>query len=341
MVFQDPLTSLNPTISIGDQVGEPLRIHRGLSRRDARSEAAKMLDLVQVPRAVEPLGEYPHQLSGGLRQRVAIAAALILRPKLLIADEPTTALDVTIQAQILSLIAQLQRDLGLAVLMISHNMGVIANYTDRVAVMYAGRIVEVGATAALVSRPRHPYTSALLDAVPQLGRRRDERLDAIPGAPPDLAELTRGRRFAPRCRFAQVDCRQEEPGLDEGEPGHAWACHYPIRGERVAWRSHRELRGPVDQGPSASSRAGLSSEISGQEALYELRHITKHYAVSTGGLRRATVGAVHALDDVTLAVRPGFTFGLVGESGCGKSTLAEASGIGRHVLAFLQVRVGI
>lgn len=257
LVFQDPLTSLNPTLRIGDQVGEPLRIHRGLSRREARAAATEMLDLVRVPRAAERLDEYPHQLSGGLRQRVVIACALILRPRLLIADEPTTALDVTIQAQILELIASLQVELGLAVLLISHNMGVIANYSNRLAVMYAGRIVETGPTADVVRAVRHPYTSALLDAVPQLGRRRDQPLEAIPGLPPDLADLRDGCRFAPRCRYAQGRCREEDPPLRAALDGHSWACHFPLLEERAGRRGAPRPEGCQGVRPPRSASFGL------------------------------------------------------------------------------------
>jgi peptide/nickel transport system ATP-binding protein len=215
MIFQEPMTSLNPVLTIGDQIVEALRVHRPLSRREARAQAAALLARVRIPDAAERLGEFPHRLSGGMRQRVMIAMALACRPKVLIADEPTTALDVTIQAQILMLLRQLQAELGMAILLISHNLGMVASVAARVAVMYAGRIVEEAPVGELFDRPLHPYTQGLLGATPRLnaGGVAPDRLVDIPGIVPPLDALPPGCAFAPRCPKAMDICRAERPAL--------------------------------------------------------------------------------------------------------------------------------
>ncbi len=239
MIFQEPMTSLNPVFSIGDQVAEAVRLHRGASREQARARALEMLKLVRLADPERRLDEYPHQLSGGMRQRVMIAMALACEPDLVIADEPTTALDVTIQAQILDLLADLRRRLGTAILLITHDLGVVAETCDEVAVMYAGRIVERAAATTLFARPLHPYTIGLLAARPEPeasrtpdGRRRPLR--TIPGMVPPPTQFPPGCRFHPRCAAARlgvagrpVDCAAVVPDLREVEPGHFVACHYP------------------------------------------------------------------------------------------------------------------
>ncbi|HTW09222.1 MAG TPA: ABC transporter ATP-binding protein, partial [Acidimicrobiales bacterium] len=240
MVFQDSASSLNPTMTIGDQIVEPLRQHTTLSLTQAQDRAIECLNLVGFPYPGERLGYYPHQLSGGQRQRVMIAIALSCSPKLLIADEPTTALDVTIQAQILSLLDDLKERLGMAVLLITHDMGVVAGRSERVNVMYAGRIVEAAPTAQLFSHMHHPYTQALLGSIPLLTQDRSQRLYSIPGIPPDLTQPPPGCRFAPRCHRATEECRTNEPPLtpvDASQPpltagglGHYFACWHPVDG---------------------------------------------------------------------------------------------------------------
>ena len=227
VIFQDPMTSLNPTMTIGNQISEALRIHRDVSDSEARARTLEVLGLVGMPRPAERINDYPHMLSGGLRQRCMIAMALVCGPSLLIADEPTTALDVTIQSQILDVLDGLRRELHMAVLLITHDMGVIAGRADRVAVMYAGKIVEEAATSTLFKRMRHRYTEALVEAIPRLDQETSAELYSIPGLPPDLANPPSGCRFAARCRYDTEICHTDEPALVEHEPGHRYACHHP------------------------------------------------------------------------------------------------------------------
>jgi oligopeptide transport system ATP-binding protein len=225
MVFQEPMTSLNPVLTIGRQITETLEQHQGVDRAAADKRAVELLEMVGIADARRRLRQYPHQLSGGMRQRVMIAIALACNPKLIIADEPTTALDVTIQAQILELMKSLTRKLGVAQIIITHNLGVVARYASRVNVMYAGRIVEAGSAEAIYHAPRHPYTVALLKSVPRLDQPRRARLDPVEGSPPDLTRLDGGCPFRPRCRFAVEACGRSIPPLEAvGETGHVAAC---------------------------------------------------------------------------------------------------------------------
>ncbi len=226
MIFQEPMTSLNPVFTIGDQVAEVFRIHRGLNRDDARKEAIEMLRMVRIPSPETRVDEYPHQLSGGMRQRVMIAMALACRPELLIADEPTTALDVTIQAQILELMSALQRELGTSILLITHDLGVVAEVCESVIVMYAGRIVEKASVASIFSVPRHPYTRGLLNSIPRLGR-KVRRLPVIEGTVPAPGKYPQGCRFQDRCPRAADKCRTVEPVLESCGQGHEVACWNP------------------------------------------------------------------------------------------------------------------
>lgn len=226
MVFQEPMTSLNPVLTVGRQITETLEQHRGATPAAARQRAEELLGLVGIADPARRLKQYPHQLSGGMRQRVMIAIALSCDPKLIIADEPTTALDVTIQAQILELMKELTQRLNIALVIITHNLGVVARYANRVNVMYAGRIVESGPAAAIYHDPRHPYTIALLRSVPRLDRPRQARLDPVEGQPPDLTRLDAGCAFRPRCRYAVSACAEAPPALTAvGGPGHSAACY--------------------------------------------------------------------------------------------------------------------
>ena len=229
MVFQEPMSSLNPVYTIGDQISEPIRIHRGADRKSAMDAAVSLLESVGIPDAARRAGQYPHELSGGMRQRATIAMALACDPTLLIADEPTTALDVTIQAQILNLLQTLQRERGMAMLFVTHNLGVVAEIAHRVAVMYAGRIVETGPVAEVFRNPRHPYTIGLLASMPKIGeasrmKKSGEKLYAIPGIVPGLMNMPTGCAFEPRCRYATEDCRKAMPPLFDVNPHHQSRC---------------------------------------------------------------------------------------------------------------------
>ena len=224
MVFQEPMTSLNPVLTIGRQLTETLELHQRMNKTEARDRAAELLRIVGIPDSERRLKDYPHQFSGGMRQRVMIAMALSCNPRLIIADEPTTALDVTIQAQILELMQELAREFGTAMVIITHNLGVVARYASRVVVMYAGKIIETGSALDIYHSPKHPYTLGLLRSVPRLDAEERKKLEAIEGLPPDLIDLPAGCSFAPRCRFAYERCSQEMPELEGVGDGHDAAC---------------------------------------------------------------------------------------------------------------------
>ncbi len=312
MIFQDSQSSLNPTKAIGDQVAEPVRLHRGASRREARDRALEVLELVGLPRPKERLGDYPHQLSGGLRQRVMIAIALVCEPKVLLADEPTTALDVTIQAQILKLLDGLRDRLGMATLLVTHDMGVVAGRTSRINVMYAGRLVETAPTDRLFSAMRHPYTQALLGSIPRLESDNTKALVSIPGIPPDLTNPPPGCRFAPRCPRASEKCGEHEPPLRGDDRGHQFACWHPVDGPIV--------RRPVIV-PEASIVAAKAS--TNGHHLLEVVDAVREYPVTSGAILQRKVNTVKAVSGVSIHLDVGETLGLVGESGCGKTTLGK------------------
>ena len=363
MIFQDPMTSLNPTMTIGKQIAEGVVIHKGVPKDTARARAAEVLSLVGMPNPTERLNDYPHQLSGGLRQRVMIAMALACEPRLLIADEPTTALDVTIQDQILELLDNLKKDLGMAILLITHDMGVVAGHVDRTLVMYAGQVVEAADTLELFEDVHHPYTEALLASIPQLDQDKNQRLYAIPGLPPDLSRPLSACRFNPRCRYATDVCRSEEPPLSGDDPGHPYACFHPVAraveeiagaGDVLAHAGHlteeeskaldegafgagalevdatfADAPAPVDGGPGERAGAtlwgGAAARSDGQDSgtILEIQNVRKEYAVTAGAVLRRKIGAIQAVRGVSLTLSEGETLGVVGESGCGKSTLGR------------------
>jgi peptide/nickel transport system ATP-binding protein len=320
MIFQEPMTSLNPVLTIGQQIGEPLQIHLGMTARQARARARELLRMVGIANADQRLDQYPHQFSGGMRQRVMIAIGLACSPKLIIADEPTTALDVTIQAQILELMKDLSQKLDIALLIITHNLGVVARYADRVAVMYAGRIIEEGAARPIFHSPRHPYTLGLLRSVPRLDRPRSAMLETIEGLPPDPARPPPGCRFAPRCSFRLAECERMEPPLCSTREGGVVAC---IRADDIF----------ADLQPRSSVAAEAAAPRTTPVApLLSVRGLTKHFPVKAGitGAR----GIVRAVENVSFDVIPGETLGLVGESGCGKTT------VGRMILRLEKATAG-
>ena len=308
MIFQEPMTSLNPILTIGLQITEPLQIHLGMTNGQARARAAELLTLVGITDAERRLHQYPHQLSGGMRQRVMIAIGLACNPKLIIADEPTTALDVTIQAQILELMKNLSRQLNIALIIITHNLGVVARYADRVVVMYAARRIEQGSAEAVFHRPRHPYTMGLLRSVPRLDRPRGPKLETIEGLPPNLAAVPPGCRFAPRCPYRIPVC-DEEPPLYPTDTGGLSRCHRheEIAAGKITW--------------TAAAGAIPSPSTQSAQPLLSVRNLSKHFAVS-GGLR-SKASTVRAVEDISFDLYPGETLGLVGESGCGKTTVGR------------------
>jgi len=228
MIFQEPMTSLNPSLTVGLQVGEPVQLHRGASWKAAFAKAGELLSRVRIPDAKARVEAYPHQFSGGMRQRAMIAMALACQPKLIIADEPTTALDVTVQSQILSLLKELTRETGAALILITHELGVVARYADRVSVMYAGRVVETGTAREIYKKPQHPYTRGLMACVPRLDGALGDRLVPIEGAPPDLTRLPPGCAFAPRCSVAEPGCLTARPVLEDVGGGHRKACFVAV-----------------------------------------------------------------------------------------------------------------
>ena len=316
MIFQEPMTSLNPVLTIGEQIAEAIRLHQDLSPSAVRERVVEMLKRVRIPEARQRAGEYPHQLSGGMRQRVMIAMALACNPKVLIADEPTTALDVTIQAQILKLMQDLARDLNIALVVITHNLGIVARYADRVNVMYAARLAEQGAAEAVFAKPLHPYTAGLLRSVPRLDQPRGLRLETIDGAPPDLLAPPPGCRFAPRCAGRQPACELSLPAMLEVTAGRYSAC---LRAQEM------EHKGPAALGLQAAAHsAAVVKPVNRERPLLSVRGLKTYFDVSTGlKTFAANKAEVRAVDDLSFDVFKGETVGLVGESGCGKTTVGR------------------
>ncbi|WP_325346899.1 ABC transporter ATP-binding protein [Xylophilus sp.] len=327
MVFQEPMTAFDPVFTIGDQIVETILRHEKVSRRAAFERGVQLLERVHIPEARLRMRQIPQQLSGGMRQRAMIAMALACGPELLIADEPTTALDVTIQAQILALLKELQQADGMAVLLITHDLGVAAEVADRVVVMYAGRVVEQAAADVLLRRPGHPYTRCLLRSAVPLDSVRGSRLAAIPGSIPRLDALPGGCRFHPRCALADARCGAESPPLEDvaAHGSHAVACWHAFAPDPAPTVVPLPVRAPAqEEKEEASARPApgtLGTAVAEGGTLVETVRLSKHFATGRGPFSRGA--PVRALDDVSLAIRRGETFGLVGESGCGKSTLGR------------------
>ena len=316
MIFQEPMTSLNPVLTIGFQIMEPLLIHMGMTEEAARGRTRALLKMVGIPDPERRLDQYPHQFSGGMRQRVMIAIALACNPKLIIADEPTTALDVTIQAQILKLMKDLSRDLNIALVLITHNLGIVARYANRVNVMYAARLAEQGSAADVFAKPFHPYTAGLLRSVPRLDQPRGRKLETIDGLPPNLLEPPPGCRFAPRCRARQDACVSAMPELEKVLPHRYSAC---IRAREMA------QVGPTRLGlQSATLEPPAPKPLDRAKPLLAVRGLKTYFEVATGFQALAAGHAVvRAVDGLSFDVFRGETVGLVGESGCGKTTVGR------------------
>ncbi|CDO32635.1 ABC transporter ATP-binding protein [Mycolicibacterium porcinum] len=314
-VFQDPMSALTPVYTVGDQIAEALTVHNpDLSRRAARTRAVELLELVGISQPEQRARSFPHELSGGERQRVVIAIAIANDPDLLICDEPTTALDVTVQAQILEVLKTARDVTGAGVLIITHDLGVVAEFADRALVMYAGRAVEDAPVSRLYERARMPYTVGLLGSVPRLDAPQGTRLVPIPGAPPSLTTTPHGCPFAPRCPLAIDECQAAEPELIELAPDHHAAC---IRTDQVAGRSAAEIYqvAGTDTGTDDSDVQPADSEV-----VLRVRDLSKTYKLTKGVVLRRQVGEVRAVDNVSFDLRSGRTLGIVGESGSGKST---------------------
>lgn len=314
MIFQDPMTCLDPVYTIGDQVMEAIKVHEDLPKQNYKERALELLKLVGLPDPEARMLSYPHQLSGGQRQRVMIAIALACKPNVLIADEPTTALDVTVQAQIMELLKELQAEFGTAIILVTHDLGVVAEMADRVVVVYAGQVVEQADVKTLFSNPEHPYTEALLKSIPRIETNKNEQLVAIKGSVPSLGNMPQGCRFHPRCDYAGDICRTSEPPIFELGDGHVSKCW--LKDEHEGSKLLKTVRKQEEKTEEILHVAVTHDE---KQVLLQVENVKKHFPITKGILAK-TVGYVRAVDGVSFTIHQGETLGLVGESGCGKST---------------------
>ncbi|MBU9723183.1 MULTISPECIES: ABC transporter ATP-binding protein [Bacillaceae] len=321
-IFQEPMTSLNPVLTIGEQIMESIILHLKVGRAEARRRTIDMLKKVGIPDAESRIDDYPHQFSGGMRQRLMIAMVLSVNPKIVIADEVTTALDVTTQAQILELLRDIVKSMDTSLILVTHNLGVVARYAERIYVMYAGTVVETGTTKEIFNNPRHPYTIGLMNAVPRLDDPKDKKLVPVEGLPPNLANKKDQCPFLPRCVFRTEECHSSPaPSLNEVREGHAAACYVDV--------SKVQNNNIVEDEVASSMIVGeqekpiINEPALPEENLLEVNHLKMYFPVTKSIFKRK-VGEVKAVDDVSFYLKQGETLGLVGESGCGKSTVARA-----------------
>ena len=322
MIFQEPMTSLNPVLTIGDQIGEVLNQHHGMKGRVARERVLELLDAVGIPDVRRRYTEYPHQLSGGMKQRVMISIALAGEPDLLIADEPTTALDVTIQAQVLELLQKLQQETHMAILLITHDLGIVAGMADRVAVMYAGQLVEEVSRDRFFGDARHPYSQKLFESLPEV-RKREQPLSTIRGTVPTLDQVFTGCRFVDRCDYAWDHCHTQVPGWNSAAPGHFARCHL----------LDKSLTLPASATHHQDKTTTAASHSSRGETLLKVAGLKVHFPIHKGIFKR-TAGYVYAVDGISMSIPRGCTQALVGESGCGKTT------VGKGILQLLRPTAG-
>jgi len=316
MIFQEPMTSLNPVVTIGEQIAESLRLHQGVTGEVVKAKVEALLSDVGIADPLQRYGDYPHQLSGGMKQRVMIAIALAGEPELLIADEPTTALDVTIQGQVLALLKRLQQERGMALLLITHDLGVVSEMADRVGVMYAGQLVEEATRGQFFSDAQHPYSQKLFESLPNI-EKRDQPLAVIHGAVPSLASTFTGCRFAERCDFSKTDCHQFRPSwIDQGE-GHGVRCHMVDPAYVGAFTNS------VEDQPSLQSVTSMTENSSDSTPLLKVCDLKMHFQIRNGFFNR-NGGTLYAVDGLSLQIERGRTVALVGESGCGKTTVGKA-----------------
>ncbi len=320
VVFQEPMTSLNPVFTVGDQIMEPIILHRNMTKKQARQEAINLLDAVGIPDAQQRIDYYPHQFSGGMRQRIMIAIALSCKPKLLIADEATTALDVTTQAQLLEMMRDIVKKTKTSLILVTHNLGIVARYAERIYVMYAGGIVETGRTKDIFNQPKHPYTIGLMKAVPRLDDPKDRKLIPIEGLPPNLANKPEECPFLSRCDYRKGMCFDlPAPSLEQKEVNHYAACYMDITKEERSL----EFLGEQNARKEATPKENRNMQAEKADNILEVKNLKKFFPVHSGLFQRK-VDDLKVVEDISFAIRRGETLGLVGESGCGKTTVARS-----------------